>query len=359
MAQGPPLIGVGGYRMADNGRTTKRKRATIYDVADRAGVSVFTVSRVINESGFVRAQTRQRVEEAVAELRYVPSANARNLRAGGSHAIGLLVPSPSAFWNQMVGGVQGCFSDYAIGLFLGYSRMDREEEQRQLHIALSQGVDGFLVAPVADDSPIVSELIDRDIPCVVLDRYVDHGVDVVRRDLCGAALQLTNLLLDQGHQRIALVNGPGNDAGTMERKRGYDTALRARAVALDEELVAWGPWSKRFGMLASEALLALDEPPTAIVAAGNMHAEGVLEIAGEAQMEVPGDLAIVSFGATPPLFSFLTAAASPASEMGKAAAEMLHERMQGYDSPPRVRLFHTKLHERFSAGPHRSAGGHR
>ena len=112
----------------------------------------------------------------------------------------------------------------------------------------------------------------------------------------------------------------------MERKRGYAMALHARGVTLDEVLVAWGAWSKQFGMRATEALLALDDPPTAIVAAGNMHAEGVLEIAGEAQMEVPGDLAIVSFGTTPSLFSFLTAAASPASEMGRAAAEMLHER---------------------------------
>jgi LacI family transcriptional regulator len=333
--------------------TKRRKRPTIYDVAERAGVSVFTVSRVINDSGFVRQQTRQRVEQAVAELAYIPSAAARRLRSRRSHAIGLLVHrAADPFWHEIVVGVQSFFAEQDMGVLLGDGRMDLEEERSQLEVALSQGVDGFVVAPVSDDSSVVSEIVRRGIPCVAVDRYLDLGVDVVRRDLYGAARELTELLSSLGHRRIALVNGPRNDAGAQERFKGYMQALRAADIPVDEALVAWGDWTKPFGARAAGELLSIADPPTAFIAAANMYAEGVLETVRAVGMEVPRDVAIVSFGATPSLFSFLTAAASPAAAMGEAAAEMLYQRIQGYEGPPRERVFHAVLHKRLSAGPH-------
>jgi LacI family repressor for deo operon, udp, cdd, tsx, nupC, and nupG len=123
-------------------------------------------------------------------------------------------------------------------------------------------------------------------------------------------------------------------------------------IPVDEALIAWGDWTKPFGVQAAGELLQMADRPTAFIAAANMHAEGVLETVRGADMKVPEDVSIVSFGATPSLFSFLTAAASPASAMGEAAAEMLYQRIQGYEGPPRERLFYAVLHRRLSAGPH-------
>ena len=328
-----------------------RKKPTMHDVAARADVSIFTVSRVVNDSGFVRESTRQRVEQAIAALSYVPSAAGRRLRSGKSHAVGLLMSDvANPYWNEIIVSIQAYLSDRGYGVVLGNARSDLQEERRQFDIALRQGVDGFVVVPLRDESQVVPEIRRRNIPCVVLGRRGDFGVDVVRRDLCRAATELIELLLGLGHRRIALVNGPRNHSGAVDRYEAYRDTLRRAGIPVDEALVTWGPFSQRHGAHATEALLTVPDPPTAIMAAGNVHAVGVLEVLGAAEMVVPDDVSVVSFGSTPALYSFLTVAASPGSEIGEAAAEMLHQRMQGYDTPPRERIFKTELRMRLSAG---------
>jgi LacI family transcriptional regulator len=332
--------------------TAGGKKPTMHDVAERAGVSVFTVSRVVNRSGFVREETRQRVELAIAELHYVPSAAGRRLRSGKSHAIGLLLSDvANPFWNEVIVSIQAFFSDLGFGVILGNARSDLEEERRQLNIALSQGVDGFIAVPLRDESQVVTEIRRRNIPCVVLERRGDYGVDVARRDLRGAAIALTDLLLGLGHRRIALVNGPRNHVGARERFAGYAEALERAGQPVDELLVTWGPFTRQQSATDAARLLTRAAPPTAMITAGNAQALGVLETLGAAQMEVPEDVSVVSFGSTPALFSFLTVAAVPLSEMGEAAAQMLYERTQGYDGPPRERVYPTELRVRLSAGP--------
>jgi LacI family transcriptional regulator len=332
--------------------TGNKKKPTMHDVAERAGVSIFTVSRVINNSGFVRESTRECVEQAIAALNYLPSAAARRLRSGKSHAVGLLMSDVSnPFWNEIIVSIQAYLSDRGFGVVLGNARSDLEEERRQLDIALAQGVDGFIVVPLRDESQVVPKIRQRDIPCIVLERRGDFGVDVARRNLLRAVSELTEHLLGLGHQRIALVNGPRNHSGAVERFEGYSAAQRQAGLSVDEALVIWGPFTPSYGAQATEELLALPDPPTAIIAAGSMQAVGVLDTLGAAEMVVPDDVSVVSFGSTPALFSFLTIAASPISEIGEAAAEMLCQRMQGYDGPPRERIFDTELRVRLSSGP--------
>jgi LacI family transcriptional regulator len=323
----------------------------MHDVAARAGVSIFTVSRVVNQSGFVRESTRQRVEEAIAELNYVPSAAGRRLRSGKSHAVGLLMSDvANPFWNEIIVSIQAYLSDRGYGVILGNARSDLQEERRQLEIALRQGVDGFIAVPLRDESQVVPEILHRNISCVVLDRRGDFGTDVVRRDLYRATTELVELLLELHHQRIALVNGPRNHSGAVERFEGYGETLRQAGISVDEALVTWGPFTQSYAARATEALLKLPDPPTAVIAVGNMHAVGVLETLGAAEMVVPDDISVVGFDATPALFSFLTVAASNKSEIGETAAEMLYQRLQGYDGPPREQVFGTELHLRLSAG---------
>lgn len=332
--------------------TEDRKKPTMHDVAERAGVSIFTVSRVVNDSGSVREGTRQRVEQAIAALNYVPSAAARRLRSGKSHAVGLLMSDiANPFWHEMIVSIQAYLSDRGFGVVLGNARSDLQEERRQLEIALRQGVDGFIAVPLRDESQVVPEIRRRHIPCVVLERRGEFGVDVVRRDLYRATVELIRLVLGLGHLRIALVNGPHNHTGAVERFEAYGDTLSRAGVPLDEALVTWGSFTQLYGAQATETLLKLPDPPTAIIAVGNMHAVGVLETLGAAEMVVPDDVSVVSFDAAPALYSFLTVAASNKSEIGEAAAEMLYQRLQGYDGPPRERIFETELCVRLSAGP--------
>lgn len=336
----------------------RHKQPTIHDVAAQAGVSIFTVSRVVNNSGFVRESTRQRVEQAIAELNYVPSAAGRRLRSGKSHAVGLLMSDvANPFWNEVIVSIQAYLSDRGYGVVLGNARSDLEEEQRQLEIALRQGVDGFIAVPLRDESQVVPEIRRRNIPCVVLDRRGEFGVDVVRRDLYRAATDLIELLLGLGHLRIALANGPRNHSGAVERFEAYGDTLRRAGLPIDESLITWGPFTQAYGAQATEALLKLPEPPTAIVAVGNMHAVGVLETLGAAEMVVPDDVSVVSFDAPPALFSFLTVSSTDKSAYGETAAEMLCRRLLGYDGPPCEQVLGTELRVRLSTGP-RVAAGH-
>ena len=322
----------------------------MHDVARRAGVSTFTVSRVVNDSGFVREETRQRVEQAIAELSYIPNAAARRLRSARSHIISLLISDiTNPVWARVTGAVQEHFSQYGIGVILGNTRSDLEEEARQLRIAFSQGVGGVIVTPYTFQSTSVAEIARRQIPCVVLGRRGDYGVDMVHFDHIGATHSLTKLLLEQGYRRIALITGPPDHSTAHDKFAGYSAALGEAGVRVQEELVRWGPYRRPFGIRATEKLLDLPAQPQAIVAGNNTLSLAVLETLGEREVEVPKDRGVVGIDRIPALYSFLTSAVADAEEMGRVAAELLYERMDGYEGPPRVVEIPFELHVRTSS----------
>ena len=254
-------------------------RPTIYDVAERAGVSTFTVSRVMNDSGFVREETRAKVEKAIAELGYVPRAAARKLRSRRADVIGLILSDvTNPFWARVIEAVQQFFTEKGISVILGNTRSDLAEERRQIAMALAQSVDGVIITPLADASAEqVAMIRERGVPCVVLDRRGDFGVDVVRSDSRGGAFALTQLLLDRGHRRIGLVTGDHDRSTAVDRYEGYREALEQAGLTVDATLVRWGPYTRDFGTEAASELLNADPRPTGIFAANNSLAQGVLE----------------------------------------------------------------------------------
>ena len=323
------------------------------DVAERAGVSVFTVSRVVNSSGFVREDTRQRVESAIVEMGYVPSAVARRLRSSQHHAIGLLMSDiTNPVWMATIAGIQSFFSDKDIGLVLGNDRSDLDEERRQLKIAFSQGVDGIIIIPLRDESQVVvEEIVRRGIPCVVLARSGDYGLDQVRADYRAGAYELTKHLLSEGHRRIALLNGPRNLSVARERLAGYLEALEQAGINPDGSLISWGPYTPPAGAeRAQEILLTCPDLPTALLAGNNSIALGILDALGAHELSVPDDMAVACFGGTPALYSFLTVVDAPFVEMGRLAAEMLYERMQGHEGEPRIHVLREQMRVRSSSG---------
>ena len=327
------------------------KSATIYDVAERAAVSTITVSRVVNRSAPVADETRARVQRAIAELNFVPNAAASNLRAKKPDAIALLIPAiTNPFWSTIAHSVQEYFTKRNVSVFLGSCSVNPGTMLKQLHMALAQGIDGIIMSPVGSDTNVCEQVKAKKLPCVVLDHCSQEGFDCVYGDSVGGATVLTGLLIERGHVRIALVNGPRKHPSALGRFEGYERALRKAGLQIDEQLVHWGPYDMDHGAEACRELLALSEPPTAIFAANNWLAAGTLNVLNAQGIVVPGTIAVVGFDEWPPLSSFLTVAAQPAAEMGKVAAEFLSERMRGYDGEPRERVLPVELRVRLSSG---------
>ncbi len=189
------------------------------------------------------------------------------------------------------------------------------------------------------------------LPCVVLDARGDFGLDVVRGDSLGGSFELTRLLLDLGHCRIALVNARRDNSTAKDRFAGYARALNESNIEVDEALLKWGSslfYTMEYGAQATEELLGLPDPPTAIFAGNDFVALGVLGALTAFQIRVPDDMSVVSFdGITLP---FLTAVIQPALDMGRMAAEMLYEQIQGYKGPPREHVLPVELRVSGSSG---------
>src|SRR5512133_567345 len=183
---------------------------TIHDVARQAGVSPVTVSRVINGVNNVNSSTRQKVEQAIKDLGYVPNLAARSLRSRQTSTLALIVPDiTNAFWTTVARGVEDAAQAEGYSVLLGNSDESLEKQKSYLNVVLQQRVDGVIIAPFDSDARNLSPLRDLKTPLVVVDRQViGWHVDTVRTDSVSGAYALTRHLIGIGHQRIAIISGP-------------------------------------------------------------------------------------------------------------------------------------------------------
>jgi LacI family transcriptional regulator len=308
---------------------------TIQDVAARAGVSAMTVSRVLNQPARVAPATRQRVEQAIRELGFVPNALARQLLRGRTHTLALLVSDiGNPFFTQIARGVEDVAQRNGYTVIFGNSDESVEKERQYLHALLGRRIDGLLIAPAGNGSRTMLDLlVQRGTPFVLLDRAID-GVpaDVVIGDNIGGARQLTEHLIGLGHRRIAMVNGDPEVPTARDRRRGYLETLRDHGIEPRPELIVDGAYRRDSGTRAARQLLALprEQLPTAIFAANNFLAVGVIEALRAAQVIIPRDIAVVCFDdieMAAALDPFLTVMAQPARTFGTIAAQFLLERL--------------------------------
>src|SRR5689334_9026014 len=308
---------------------------TIQDVAARASVSAMTVSRVLNQPARVAPATRQRVEQAIRELGFVPNALARQLLRGRTHTLALLMSDiGNPFFTQIARGVEDVAQRNGYTVIFGNSDESVEKERQYLHALLGRRIDGLLIAPAGNGSrPMLDLLVQRGTPFVLLDRAID-GVpaDVVIGDSIGGSRQLTEHLISLGHRRIALVNGDPQVPTARDRRRGYQEALRDHGIAPQPELIIDGVYRRDSGTRAARQLLALprDQQPTAIFAANNFLAVGVIEALRAAQVIIPRDIAVACFDdieMAAALDPFLTVMAQPARTFGTIATQFLLERL--------------------------------
>jgi LacI family transcriptional regulator len=310
---------------------------TIYDVAERAGVSTATVSRVFNGTKVSTAKA-EAVRAAAAALGFVPNGNARRLRMGSSQIIAVLIPDiENSFFTALTRGVTDIARAAGYSVMLGNTDENPQLEAELVAAAIGD-VAGIIVAPTSDEADY-SLPVSRGVPVVAIDRDAPQSqVDVVVADNVAGAEDATERLFDLGFVRVACISGPTHVMTADLRVEGWKKAWLKRLGTLPpDELCIRVPYTMDGGDSATEELSKLSQPPDAIFAANNRLAVGAVRHLVTVGKDLT-EFGVVSLGELPLTLYIprgLVVTHLPARELGTRAAEMLLERIRGYSGPPR------------------------
>jgi LacI family transcriptional regulator len=322
------------------------KPASIYDVAKRAGVSIKTVSRVVNHQSNVSQATREKVMAAVEALSYRPNIFARGLASERSFLIGLLYDNPSAGYiaAMQVGVLTRCREE---GYHLIVESLDAQNPNigRQVHSLVTESsLHGVILTPPLCDTPAVIEALNRaGTPYVrIAPEKPLPGASDVRIDDFKAAYDMTAYLIGLGHRRIGFIKGHPDHGAALARYEGYRAALAKAGLPLLEELVVQGYFSYQSGMEAGEKLLSLKDRPTAIFAGNDDMAAAVLAASQRFALKIPQQLSVAGFDdslVAQVVSPRLTTCRQPIREMAEAAVTMLIQHSAN-DAPVERQLDH-------------------
>ncbi|NGN68965.1 LacI family transcriptional regulator [Streptomyces sp. A7024] len=322
--------------MAD--RTRGGGRPTLEQVAARAGVGRGTVSRVINGSPKVSEHAKAAVQQAIADLGYVPNRTARALAAGSADAVALVIPEPETrlfaepYFSGVIRGVSAALSAADKQLLLALIGTPAERE-RLTHYLSRDRVDGVLLVSVHQDDPLPARLEELGLPLVLNGRrHAQESLPYVDSDNTGGARAAVEHLLARGRRRIATITGPQDMYVAQCRLEGWRQALAAAGVAAGP--VAIGDFTEDGGRRAMRDLLdqrrESGAPPDAVFAASDLMAAGALQVLRAAGLRVPGDVAVVGFEDSPVARHMdppLTSVRQPTEEMGRAMVRLLLGRL--------------------------------
>ncbi len=268
--------------------------ARLKDVASHAGVSVKTVSNVVNNKPFVKPETRQRVEAAIKELGYRPNLAARQLKRGRSGFIGLVVPEfETPYFAELASRIWAEAEKHGYTTLLNLTGADPKLERNAFQGVGNQLIDGLIFSPQALSGPQIVERA-HELPMVMLgEQPVPPGLDHVAIDSVRAARKATDHLLSRGHRRIGAI-GLNTERGTsLDRAEGYRQALRSAGISPEADLMVGVPsYSRRAGRAAMNRLLSLPEPPTAVFCFNDAMAVGAIRACYEAGLSVPREMAV-------------------------------------------------------------------
>jgi LacI family transcriptional regulator len=325
------------------------------EVAKLAGVSTATVSRALSGSSGVRETVRSRILEAARSLSYRPNRAARDLRVRSSRAVGVLIPDiENPFFTSLVCGIEDFLGKTDYSLLLASYNEDPGQESRRLEVFRADGVGGLIFAASRAPSRLYAELGRAGMALVAVSRDIagsrSDQVTVANQEGAHAA---ASHLIQLGHTRIAIINGPLVFSTARDRQAGYEDALRDAGLPLDENLVVHCAFRQSEGYAAMLQLLQLPSPPTAVFAGSNLLTLGALQAIHERQLTIPDEIAIVGFDEMPWAMSLrppLTTVAQPAYEVGRTAAELLLARVREPSLPRRQVVLETHLIVRSSCG---------
>lgn len=313
--------------------------ATIYDIAKKAGVSITTVSRVINNHPHVQEETRQRVKQVLKEAHFIPNSNASSLVRKTTNTFAVIVPDiTNNFFTTLLRGAEDKANENGFAVILGNTDENGAKEQTYIQMFMERRVDGLIIDPLSPRGRSLKPIIKRETPLVLVDREIsDLSLDYVGSNNQQGAVRLTDHLIGLGHRHIALISGTPEISVYRQRIEGYKMALRQAGLPAEEQMILWGEKPNReTGFSLTRTLLQLAPRPTAIFAANNFLALGAVAALGEAGIETPGDISVVCFdaaetGAT--LTPFFTSMVQPAYMMGQMAVDLLLRQMKQKDAP--------------------------
>lgn len=327
--------------------------STMKQVAEMAQVSVATVSRVINDSGYVSPTLQTRVRTAMKQLRYQPSALARGLRKQETQTIGVMLPQlNNPFFATLAFAIEKTLFRHQYHCFICSAEEDRDKEDAYVQMMLRQRVDGVIVVPTGHSAQSIAQLLEGDIPVVFVDRDLpDLSASRVLADNRHGGELLVQHLLDLGHRHIAIISMPTYSEAVSQRLEGVTSALQAASIPIREPSFSTSLQQFESGYQCAMEMLQHSSRPSAIMALTDMLAIGVLHAAAQLGLQVPEDLSVTGFDDIPlaaQVLPELTTAAQPLYDMGETAAQVLLRHMRQPNAPLENIQLSTELKVRHS-----------
>ncbi|HSM25448.1 MAG TPA: LacI family DNA-binding transcriptional regulator [Anaerolineaceae bacterium] len=312
----------------------KKNSPTIVDVAKLASLSPATVSRVLNNSGYFSEETLIKVENAAKELEYIPNMMARGLKGKPSQLIGLVIPDLSnVFYTSVASSTLSILHKYDYEMILCVTDEDPQKDLAYLRMLKEICVDGIMYTHpvIGNNSDYLHAMVKAGIPIIEVNRQREIDLlDSVLHDNYRGVQQVINYLLELGHKRIAIISGSTSTTTGLERVTGYKNFMLQAGMALDQDLIKIGSFTRAYGEQAVSELLNLSNPPTAIFAASNRITLGVLNMLNHRKISVPSDISVAGFDDSewmsvwnPPI----TTVGIAINEMTQLAVDLLHRRI--------------------------------
>lgn len=330
--------------------------ATIIDVADAAGVSTATVSRVINKNPTVDPHLAVRVRKAIAELGYEPSRVARSLRTRQSRVWAVIISDiRNPFFTEMVRGIEDAAYASGYSIVLCNADEDAAKEASYLQFAIAEHVSGIVLAPAQHGGRTLESVLERGIPVVTVDRELEnYELDRVVVDNIAGVDQAVAHLVERGYERIGLIGGSPLTTTGIERSAGFHRGLERCGRRADPGFVRTGDFREAGGYQQMQSLLAGSTRPDAVFVANNLMTIGALRALREASVPVPDEMGVVGFDDmpwAPLLHPPLTTVAQPIYDLGSETARLLLSRLDGYRGGPRHVVLSPSLEVRASSNP--------
>lgn len=312
---------------------TQRKVITINDIAQKANVSISTVSRVLNDGSSVKKAKREAVLKAVAELNYQPNVFARGLAGGLSKTVGVITQDISnPFYDAILRGVRQGLSNSGYSPVFADGRWQADKEQKAIQMLLGRRVDGLMILGGCSPEETLSD-VGKQLPLIVIGRDLPSLADrCVRLDDFQGAYMATQHLIDLGHQHIAHITGILSHQDAIERCKGYEQALVDAGIGPDPKLIVEGDFLEQSGMLAAEMLFTRRRTFSAIFAANDQMACGARLALYRRGIRVPDDISLVGFDdqrSSAYMIPPLTTIRQPAVEIGETAAQAILQLLKG------------------------------
>ncbi len=338
-------------------RAARAERVTIREVADEAGVSIATVSRVLNDRADVSAETRELVQRVIRERGYKTNRNAQKLPAGRTGFVGVLVPLVyPAYFSAILAGAAEALYQQDMRLVLSPTQHLYDREVSLLERLTHGATDGALIVLPEESSPELEHLLDEGYRFVVVDprtRLAERVPSISAAHTAGAD-QAMRHLLDLGHRRIGAITGIPDWVASEKRVQGYHAGLAGAGILPDPELIVAGDWEIDGGVAAATRLLSLPEPPTAIFAFNDNMAVGALRVARARGLRVPEELSVIGFDDVElanVVAPTLTTIRQPLAELGRMAVDRLVRLIDGQRFEALNVELGTRLIVRESTGP--------